>query len=363
MPAKTVCCKLMTTPEIAQALQETSERFASSCNFVLGVGIENKTSHATALHQLCYKKCRAQFGLSANLAIRSIRRTANCLTRLKGKRKPPRHFSPKSIDYDARIFTYSNKREAVSLTTTRGRVRIPLMLGNFQRNLLKGKSPTAAQVIKKGCFWYIHIVVEVENAKVLDGGILGIDCGITNIVATSNGTMIQGRSRQEFKQLRAKVRASLQSKGSEGSKKVLKRLSGKENRRIRYENHVISKQIVEEAQRHNCGLIRMERLTHIRQKTKTWNKHLNRMVAGWSFFQLQKFVAYKAEELGIAIEFVDPAYTSKTCHKCLCLGSRTGERFTCLTCGEQHADVNASHVIALGGAACKPARISSLPTG
>jgi IS605 OrfB family transposase len=323
--------------------------------------MEHKTNHAIALHQLCYKKCRVQFGLSANLAIRSIRRTAHCLTRLKRKRKPPRHFSPKSIDYDARIFTYNDEKEIVSLTTTRGRVRIPLILGGFQRNLLKGKSPTAAQVIKKGGFWYIHIVVEVENAKLLSNSAIGIDCGITNLVATSNGTIIEGKTRQNFKQLRAKIRASLQSKGSKGSKKILKRLSGKENRRIRYENHVIAKQIVEEAQRHNCGLIRMERLTHIRQRTKTWNKHLNKMVAGWSFFQLQQFVAYKAEEVGIAIEFVDPAYTSQTCHKCLCLGSRTGERFTCLTCGEQHADVNASRVVALGGAACKPARISTLP--
>ena len=28
---------------------------------------------------------------------------------------------------------------------------------------------------------------------------------------------------------------------------------------------------------------RFERLTHIRQRAKTWNRHLNRLVAGWSF--------------------------------------------------------------------------------
>jgi transposase len=103
----------------------------------------------------------------------------------------------------------------------------------------------------------------------------------------------------------------------------------------------------------------MERLTDIRSKTKTWNKHLNRMVAGWSFYQLQNFVEYKAAAFGISVEYVNPAYSSQTCHQCFNLGSRKGERFNCLTCGEQHADVNASHVIALGGAACKPARIRS----
>ena len=106
----------------------------------------------------------------------------------------------------------------------------------------------------------------------------------------------------------------------------------------------------------------MEQLKGIRNKTKTWNKHLNRMVAGWSFYQLQQFLSYKAAAQGISVELINPAYTSQTCHHCLQLGSRQGERFTCLTCGEQHADVNASHVIALGGAACKPARISNLVT-
>lgn len=188
---------------------------------------------------------------------------------------------------------------------------------------------------------------------------MGIDLGVNNIATTSTGLRIKGKARQDFKQQRAKVRASLQSKGSEGAKKVLKKISGKENRRIKHENHVLSRQLVEEAKRHNCGIIRMEQLKDIRARTKTWNKHLNRMVAGSSFYQLQQFVQYKAAACGIAVELVNPAYTSQTCHQCLNLGSRNGERFNCLTCGKQHADVNASHVIALGGADCKPARIRS----
>ena len=122
---------------------------------------------------------------------------------------------------------------------------------------------------------------------------------------------------------------------------------------------MLSKQLVEEAKRHNCGIIRMEQLKAIRERTKTWNKHLNRMVAGWSFFQLQNFVTYKAALIGISVEFVDPRYTSQTCHQCLQLGSRNRERFSCTACGEWHADHNAACVISLGGAACKPARISS----
>jgi transposase len=62
----------------------------------------------------------------------------------------------------------------------------------------------------------------------------------------------------------------------------------------------------------------------------------------WAFRQLQDFVVYKAAEHGIATVFVDPAYSSKTCHQCERLGRRTRHRFAC-DCGYQgHSDVNAA---------------------
>ena len=355
MQTRTICCKLLTPLVIVEALKETSQCFADACNYILKVSIDEKTSNAITLHKLCYAKVRELFGLSANLAVRSIRRVCAMRTKLKGKRKSPKFFKAKSIDYDARIFSYRERDETVSLTTTRGRIRLPLILGEYQRKMLAGQSPTAATVINKAGIWYAHIVVEHETTQCPGSNVMGIDLGIKNIATTSTGLKIEGKFRQQFKDKRSNVRASLQSKGTKGSKKLLKKLSGYENRKIKYENHVLSKHIVDEAKRHNCGTIRMEQLKDIRSRTKTWNKHLNRMVAGWSFYQLQQFVEYKAAKADIAIEYINPAYTSQTCYQCLKLGSRKGELFSCTTCGEQHADVNASRVIALGGAACKPA--------
>jgi len=350
MNKKTICCKLITSKPIFAALQETSELFAQACNFVLEVALKEKTHNAIKLHHLCYQSIRKQTGLSANLTVRSIRRVVACLTKVKGKRKRPRKFVPKSIDYDARIFNYREIEESVSLTTSKGRIRIPMQLGEHQREALKGKDPKAATVVQKGKDWYIHIVISYDSIPFDGDGIMGVDLGINNIASTSTGLKFEGKSRQSFKNKRQSVRSSLQSKFTKGCKKVLKKISGYEKRRTRHENHVISKKLVEEAKRHNCGTIRMEQLKNIRTRTKTWSKHLNRMVAGWSFYELQQFVVYKASALSINVEFVNPAYTSQTCHQCLKLGSRKGERFKCTTCGSMHADVNASHVIALGGA-------------
>ena len=359
METRTICCKLLTAPTMASALKETSEFFSDACNHVLKIAIEEKTRNAIKLHKLCYFQVRELFGISANLTVRSIRRVGACMTKLKGKRRAPKDFKPKSIDYDARIFSYREIDETVSLNTTKGRIRIPLLLGEHQRKALKGQSPTAAIVINKSGVWYIHIVVKFEPTVCEGDKVMGVDLGISNIATASTGLRIEGKTRQQFKEKRARIRASLQSKGKQSTKKVLKKLSGYETRRIKKENHVLSKQLVEEAKRHGCGTIRMEQLKGIRKKTKRWNKHLNRMMAGWSFYQLQQFVTYKAAAYGIAVELINPAYTSQTCYQCLNLGSRQGELFNCLTCGEEHADVNASHVIALGGAACNPARISS----
>src|SRR3990172_8724391 len=101
---KTVCCKLLTSSETEELLQETSQAFADACNFVLDEAIKAKTNNAIKLHQLCYRKIREQFGLSANLSVRVLRRVSGNMTRLQKKRKRPKKYQAKSIDYDARIF-------------------------------------------------------------------------------------------------------------------------------------------------------------------------------------------------------------------------------------------------------------------
>ncbi len=281
---RTVCCKLLTTRISAEALFETSVAFSAACNSVLKVALETKTKSAISLQKLCYVKVRELFGLSANLSIRAIRRVAGCMTRLKGRRKKPKLFTPKSIDYDARIFSYRQSDTTVSLTTTSGRIRFPMILGEYQRKSLAGQTPTSATVINKAGIWYIHIVIKNEAAVYEGNEVMGIDLGIKNIATSSTGLRIEEKGRQRFKEKKAKVRASLQSKGTRGAKKVLKKNSGRERRKIRHENHVLSKQLVEEAKRHNCGTIRMERLKSIRDRTKTWNKHLNRMISGRCFY-------------------------------------------------------------------------------
>ena len=354
MSKRTICCKMAPTPTMAEALSATCTAFADACNATRELALPGNVSNNVRLHHMAYGMIRQRFGLSANLAIRAVRRVSGAMTAAKKRGRKPKEFRPTSIDYDARIFAYREKDETVSLTVVGGRMHVPLMLGDFQRRALAGKKPTAATVVRKGRQWFIHIVVEDDDAEPVDGPALGVDLGIRNTATTSSGTLHDGRVRREFKERRMKVRASLQSKGTRGAKRVLRRLSGYENRRIRHENHVLSKLIVAEAAKAHCGTIRMERLTNIRQRCKIRNRHMNRMVAGWSFGQLQSFVSYKARRAGIAIELVDPAYTSQTCPVCGERGTRRQDVFLCTTCGAMHADVVGALNIAGGGVVDRP---------
>jgi hypothetical protein len=64
-------------------------------------------------------------------------------------------------------------------------------------------------------------------------------------------------------------------------------------------------------------------------------KHQRRMLAGGT--------PKEAEAAGIAVEYVNPTYTSQTCSCCGALGKRLKHRFECAHCGlRAHSDLNAS---------------------
>ena len=81
------------------------------------------------------------------------------------------------------------------------------------------------------------------------------------------------------------------------------------------QNHKISRKIVNMAIKEQVSVIKIEKLTNIRQTTRTSRKNAKNL-HNWSFYQLQMFIAYKAALAGIEVVEVNPAYTSQTCPSC-----------------------------------------------
>ncbi|WP_448572678.1 zinc ribbon domain-containing protein [Trichothermofontia sp.] len=85
--------------------------------------------------------------------------------------------------------------------------------------------------------------------------------------------------------------------------------------------------------------------TNQRPRSKTERSRPN----SWAFDQLRQFLTDKGVKLGVAVRFVDPRYTSKTCYCCKVSGNRQGKKFECLnlSCGWiGDADVNGAKNIA-----------------
>ena len=146
---RTIRCKLRIEPAAEEILNETDEIFASACNDILKVALEKNEIGVIALHNLTYYAIREKYPLTANLTARAIGRVSQTLAALKRKRKKPKLFRTGSIDYDARIFTFFEQEELVSLSSVKGRIKAALDIGEYQRSALKGKKPTCATLVKR----------------------------------------------------------------------------------------------------------------------------------------------------------------------------------------------------------------------
>jgi putative transposase len=78
-------------------------------------------------------------------------------------------------------------------------------------------------------------------------------------------------------------------------------------------------------------------LTHIRTRMKA-RRSQRATLHSWAFAQLRAFISYKAQLRGVAVHFVDPRNTSRTCPNPTCghcakENRKTQASFVCVSCG------------------------------
>lgn len=340
----TLKIKLLPTSEQAVLLLETMREANAACNALSDVAWEKGVFNNFQLHHQTYHTFKASFRLSSQALIRCIAKVADSY---KLDKKIKREFRPLGgIGYDSRIMTYK-PNDIVSLWAIGGRIKIPFVCHN--RNYLPYIKGEADLVYKKSKF-YLFQTVDVPEEEVKDiEEFIGVDMGLLEIAALSNGKSFNSKKLNDYREKRQKVRSSLQSKGTKGCKKVLKRLSGKERTTATIINHTISKQIVQLAKSEGKG-IAIENLKGIRFSANKKGKKFRSRVGKWNFNQLRSFLTYKCLLNGVKLVDVPPAYTSKTCSNCFHIGNRQGKKFTCNNCNSVFdSDENAAKNIALLG--------------
>lgn len=242
----------------------------------------------------------------------------------------------------------------VSFPTLEKRVGVPVQISPYQSKyldrLLSGQAKQGtAYLVKKRGEWYIHlpVTVRVEKPKPAAEKTMGIDLGlICLLVACVSGQtfFVHGNHLAYVRRRFAKLRRQLQKAGAN---RALKKLGDRERRWVTDTNHKISRVVVNLAIAHGVTRIRMEDLTGVRwtknQRRKQRRNH-GRSLHHWPFYQLQKFIEYKANLAGIEVEYVNRAGTSTTCSRCGAPAKRpSGRWFVCPDCNARvHVDANAA---------------------
>ena len=344
---RTISIKLNVTREQDKVLLELQEAFRNACNIIAPIAAENRCWNRVALHNLVYTKLRSLSPLGSQMICNTIFSVCKAYKNrriLKDETVPLIVFHKgRSIHFDKR--TYSIKGDMISLYTLQGRIKVTMRMGPFQQQYFSQGVAKEAELVRRKGKWFFNLVLDVPDVEpIAHTTALGVDLGENTLAALSSGKIFDGgKIRHERDKFLAK-RCQLQSNGSQSAKQLLKKISGKEARRMRHINHNVSKDIVKEAIRQQAGVIVLEDLTNIRKRIRA-KKRVRTRLNRWAFRDLQMMIEYKAAAKGLKVIYVNPAYTSQTCSRCGQLGDRTGSLFRCSCGSQQHSDLNASHNI------------------
>ena len=196
----------------------------------------------------------------------------------------------------------------------------------FNLALSKGKLKQSCKLWKSDKdVIYLVVYVEFPEVSKQNSKAVGIDTGLTMPVATSDGCFYG----QDLKPLRIRTKHRTYKELS-ASKQALNKLA---------------KQLTKEYPQTDFVF---EDLKFKGKKGRS--KEFRRRNNNFAYKHLGKKLDERGKLEGFSVYFVNPAYTSQTCPKCLLVnkGSRNGNSFNCVGCGyAAHADtVGATNILA-----------------
>ena len=360
--------KLDVSGDDQSVLDETFEQFRHAAQHVADHGWDDNPHNITkiknTLHHETYSDVRENLSLQSSLvqSARNLAATAlgNCKDRIidEGQKASKPEFNATVVVYNGRTITYTD--DHVSLATVADRVTADYVTPvnedgtPFEDYWTDAWEKTEATLHKRDGTYYLHVAVkkEVDPTDSTDdesenGVVLGVDLNVDGYVAvTSTGAFLGNADYLTHRRDKyERRRGNLQQTGTRSAHLTIKSIGSRFARWSADYLHRISKALVKEARENDCTAIAFENLKHIRKRISNASKFQQ-----WAFRELHRHVEYKAEEYGIDVDDVAPAYTSQRCSHGECgfthEDNREGDEFECLKCGKQlHSDYNAARNI------------------
>jgi IS605 OrfB family transposase len=317
---------------------------------------DHSPRNALSLHKEVYHKFKSS--LNAQMRCTAIRLVAGAYTSAKSNKRPaerPFIFRRKRalflIGKKGRDASFS-KDGKLSIWTVAGRqkhgFKIPnAFLSDFENSITRDSLSVGPD--GKGM---LCITLNVEEPKSLIP--VGIDIGIKNalVASTRRDTLvISGNRFEEDKKRIRKTKARIQSKKSSKKelgkdtrsvRRVLKSLSRKQSNKTKTFCRETAAKLCKWVPK-DAVLVFEDLKFKKRSKKEPIRKGTRRKLNSFCYHLLVKSVTNRGQRDGLAIAFINPAYTSQICNQCGLLGDRVGSRFDCQNCGHKvHADINAS---------------------
>ncbi|WP_261386150.1 transposase [Streptomyces sp. BK340] len=346
--------KLLPTPAQASALEATLRNCNRAATYASHVAFTKKLKDRNGLQKAVYADLKALFGLSAQPAVRAVKKVVDAYATLKanlqagnlGSPTSKRHrtavgnpigFRPEAAQpFDDRCLSWQYDARTVSIWTVAGRMKdVRFACSPDQLKTLVQYRKGESDLVRRGGTWFLIATCDIpEPEPYQPADWIGVDRGIVNLATTSDGTNHQGRRLGRYRRWQARKRAELQAKQTRSATRRLARRARKEKRHATQVNHRISKKIVSVAQRTGRG-IAIEELGGIRERVRL-RRDQRGTLSSWPFHQLGQHLAYKARKAGVPFLEVDAAHTSQRCPRCghtERANRPTRDHFRCRRCG------------------------------
>jgi len=353
---KTMKLKLYTDKNSNELFCQLTKRYAGACNFISQYVFDNGfILNFMELQKQLYQTIRSQYGLKSQTTISAFKTVTARYKAVKEQLfQSPFRYKDENEDenvyYAARAlewlwnpicfkrpqadlvrnrdYSFVDGRQKLSVNTLGKRVcvkfAIPKCFDKFF-NPDEGWSFGTGKLVKLKGRWYFHIPMTKTVPDTFDNKkpahIVGIDRGLRFLTTTydekGKTCFISGKKIAAKRDMFNRVRAELQFKGTKSAKRVLKRLSGRENRWMSDVNHQISKTLVQKYRQNTLFVIEdltgvsfdQENLSHGNAKQRNQRRT-------WAFCQFEMFLKYKAMAAGADVLKVPANYTSQRCPKC-----------------------------------------------
>jgi IS605 OrfB family transposase len=335
--------------ESKETLRQTMFLSNQVFNEIAIYGFENHTCSKVSVHHATYYLIRSKYPELPCAILQGIRDVA--CEALKGVelKKLPKSKPFSAIRYNKRVCNINLSKQSVTLASIKGRVKATFSIPEYYGKYLAWELRTSTlSYNKQQDTFYLHVTIHKQTPEPTGDKVLGIDRGIVNIAVTSNNHFFNSKSVKNVRAKYAHLRAKLQNKGTKSAKKLLRKISKREQQFVSWVNHNISKEIAAMP----FDIFAIEDLTSIRVQNRTKGVEFTRKLNNWAFYELEQFLRYKSEALGKSVVTIDPRYTSQKCSECghIYKGNRKGHSFHCVKCGfSLHADINAARNIAILG--------------